>query len=96
MIRKLCRVIYINPGHGGHDSNDRFIAETGFWESESNLTKGLRLRDILHNYNAFVEMSRTLNRTQDDLGLSVIVPLGAASAASLASKEPFPIVLKIL
>ena len=23
--------IYINPGHGGYDSNDRFIAATGFW-----------------------------------------------------------------
>jgi hypothetical protein len=29
--------IYINPGHGGHDSNDRFIAETGFWESEQGI-----------------------------------------------------------
>ena len=22
--------IYINPGHGGHDADDRFIAATGF------------------------------------------------------------------
>jgi len=67
--------IYINPGHGGHDSNDRYIAETGFWESEGNLTKGLKLRDLLQNNNALVEMSRTLNRTQDDLPLSQIVSL---------------------
>ncbi len=67
--------IYINPGHGGHDSNDRFIAETGFWESEGNLTKGLKLRDILEEYNALVEMSRILNRSVDDLPLSQIVNL---------------------
>lgn len=64
--------IYINPGHGGYDSNDRYIAATGFWESESNLTKGLYLRDLLENLNAEVFMSRTQNRTEDDLPLSVI------------------------
>ena len=64
--------IYINPGHGGHDSDDRYIPATGFWESEGNLSKGLDLRDILQSYNANVRMSRTLNRTEDDLGLSVI------------------------
>jgi N-acetylmuramoyl-L-alanine amidase len=77
--------IYINPGHGGHDSNDRFIAETGFWESESNLTKGLKLRDILQNYNALIEMSRTLNRTQDDLPLSQIVNLANNSFGGLGA-----------
>ena len=39
--------ICIDPGHGGHEGDDRFIEATGFWESESNLTKGLELRDIL-------------------------------------------------
>jgi len=38
--------IYINPGHGGNDpANDRYIPQTGYWESEGNLTKGLYLRD---------------------------------------------------
>lgn len=65
--------IYINPGHGGNDpANDRFIPETGFWESESNLTKGLYLRDLLENLNAQVFMSRTQNRDEDDLPLSQI------------------------
>ncbi|MCB9207452.1 MAG: N-acetylmuramoyl-L-alanine amidase [Ignavibacteriales bacterium] len=64
--------IYINPGHGGHDSNDRYIAATGFWESEGNLGKGLHLRDILDSMNAITKMSRTTNNTNDDLGLSVI------------------------
>ena len=64
--------IYINPGHGGHDSNDRYIAATGFWESDGNLGKGLALRDILNQYNASIKMSRTTNTSADDLGLSVI------------------------
>ncbi|RLD52212.1 MAG: hypothetical protein DRI94_03820 [Bacteroidetes bacterium] len=65
---KIC----VNPGHGGHDSDDRFIAETGFWESEGNLTKGLYLRDILENCGATVIMSRVTNFTEDDLPLSQI------------------------
>jgi len=64
--------IYINPGHGGNDSDDRYIAATGFWESEGNLTKGLYLRDILNSLNATTKISRTTNTTADDLGLSVI------------------------
>lgn len=64
--------IYINPGHGGHDSDDRFIPETGFWESESNLSKGLELREILLGMNATIKMSRTTNYSSDDLPLSVI------------------------
>jgi len=65
--------IYINPGHGGHDpANDRYIPETGFWESEGNLEKGLRLRDILLSLNATIKMSRITNNDGDDLGLSTI------------------------
>ncbi len=65
---KIC----INPGHGGHDSDDRYIPETGFWESESNLTKGLKLRDILEAYGAEIVMTRVTNTTADDLPLSQI------------------------
>jgi len=64
--------IYINPGHGGHDSNDRHILATNFWESEGNLAKGLCLKKILDSLHATTKISRTQNRTQDDLGLSVI------------------------
>lgn len=64
--------IYVNPGHGGHDSNDRHIIETEFWESEGNLTKGLFLRDVLLKHNALVQMSRTTNFTADDKALSAI------------------------
>ena len=65
--------IYINPGHGGFDSNDRNIVQTGFWESVSNLDKGLALRNILKDINATVYMSRVTNTSADDLPLSQIV-----------------------
>ncbi|MDR2065761.1 MAG: Ig-like domain-containing protein [Prevotellaceae bacterium] len=73
--------IYINPGHGGYDSDDRNVLTIpfeygdtlGFYESKSNLWKGLYLRDLLLAQNATVMMSRTLNRTQDDRVLSSIV-----------------------
>jgi len=65
--------IYVNPGHGGFDSNDRNIPETGFWESVSNLDKGLALRTILQELNATVYMSRVTNTSADDLALSTIV-----------------------
>lgn len=72
--------IYVNPGHGGWDSNDRNIQTIpfamgdtlGFWESKSNLIKGLYLRELLQSQGATVYMSRTLNRTQDDRSLSEI------------------------
>ncbi len=63
--------ICIDPGHSGHESDDRYIEATGFWESESNLTKGLELRDILLGLGAQVAITRTGNNdTSDDLGLS--------------------------
>ena len=72
--------IYLNPGHGGYDSNDRNIQTIpfamgdtlGFWESSSNLRKGLALRDMLQNANATVLMSRTQNTSADDRALSEI------------------------
>jgi len=66
--------IYINPGHGGLDpANDRYVSQTGFWESVSNLDKGLALRDILQQVNATVYMSRVTNTDASDLPLSQIV-----------------------
>jgi len=72
--------IYLNPGHGGWDANDRNIQTIpfamgdtlGFWESKSNLVKGLYLRDLLQANGATVYMSRTRNRTEDDRSLSEI------------------------
>lgn len=84
--------IYINPGHGGWDSDDRYVAlppygkveskldTLAFWESSSNLDKGLILYSMLDSLNKIpgedgweFMISRTLNRTQDDRNLSEIV-----------------------
>ena len=73
--------IYINPGHGGHDSDDRNMTiypfsqgdPLGFWESNSNLDKGLKLDTMLRDLGFQTMMSRTLNRTEDDRALSAIV-----------------------
>jgi predicted lipoprotein with Yx(FWY)xxD motif len=62
--------IYINPGHGGWGSNDRPLATInyaildtlGFFETKSNLMKGLALRDELVKAGAgYVRMSRNRN-----------------------------------
>jgi N-acetylmuramoyl-L-alanine amidase len=67
--------IFVNPGHGGHDGDDRHMTATDFWESEGNLEKGLFLRQLLEDRNATVYMSRTTNYTSDDLKLSVIAEM---------------------
>ena len=76
--------IFINPGHGGFDSDDRNVViapftsgnQNGFWESQSNLDKGFALRTMLQSSGATVSMSRTANTTADDLPLSQIVTMG--------------------
>lgn len=73
--------IYINPGHGGHDSDDRNITiypfkqgdPLGFWESNSNLDKGLKLDTMLRELGFQTKMSRITNTTDDDRALSAIV-----------------------
>ena len=85
--------IYINPGHGGYDSDDRLMyiypifvdvnnstlnekdgykREQSFWESVSNLDKGLRLDTILRDLGFQTKMSRKTNTTADDRSLSGI------------------------
>lgn len=67
---------YVNPGHGGHDSDDRPtplpLNVEMFYESDGNLTRGLFLRDMLEANGANVKMSRVTNYTSDDLALSTI------------------------
>ena len=84
--------IYINPGHGGWGSDDRYQAlppygkvasnldTLAFWESSSNLDKGLILYHMLDSLNQIpgedgwdFMISRTLNREVDDRSLSEIV-----------------------
>ncbi len=73
--------IYINPGHGGYDSDDRNVViapfkagdPNGFWESQSNLDKGLFLKELLDTHGASTAISRVTNTTDDDLPLLQIV-----------------------
>lgn len=75
--------------------NDRFVAtipfptesEAGFWESKSNLVKGLELQRLLEAAGCEVKMSRITNTEADDkdlkaIGLEANDYLGAAAAAN--------------
>ncbi len=64
---KIC----IDPGHGGHDpANDRYIPQTGFWESDGNFGKALFLRDLLEDLGAIVILTRLGNDDGNDISLS--------------------------
>ncbi len=73
--------IYINPGHGGFGGDDRGMSgwfdekTTGyiFWESQSNLDKGLQLKAWLDELGFQTAISRVLNREEDDKDLYDIV-----------------------
>ena len=83
--------VYINPGHGGHDSDDRNVVvypfaqgdTAGFWESNSNLKKGFALNNMLKAKGYTTSMSRVRNTTDDDLKLSTIVALCNNSGADI-------------
>ena len=83
--------VYINPGHGGYDSDDRNMViypftqgdSAGSWESKSNLRKGLALQEILQKKGYRTSISRVTNTTADDLALSTIVALCNPSGADV-------------
>lgn len=83
--------VFINPGHGGHDSDDRHVPTwvigaqdtLHYYESNSNLTKGLALEEILKDKGYETVLSRHTNHTEDDLDLFEIVSLAANSGADI-------------
>ncbi|MDO4510536.1 MAG: Ig-like domain-containing protein [Bacteroidales bacterium] len=83
--------VYINPGHGGHTSNDRNVVvypyvqgdTMGFWESNSNMYKCFALREVLWKKGYKVTVSRETNTEDDDLNLSTIVSLCNNSGADI-------------
>ena len=104
--------IYINPGHGGHDADDRNVViepftagdPEGYRESNSNLTKGLYLYNMLKSDGFNVYISRTTNTSADDLGLSTICALANktnadfffsihSNATGTSSRVNFPLML---
>jgi len=61
-----------DPGHGGHESDDRHMVFADFWESESNWSKAQQVRDIFENLGATVILTRYGNDDDvaDDPSLS--------------------------
>lgn len=61
--------VVIDPGHGGYDGDDRPIwiypyeynSEEGYWESKSNLVKGLHLQNILDSLGVDIHLTRVHN-----------------------------------
>ncbi len=83
--------VYINPGHGGHSSDDRNVVvpgyasgdTAGYWESNSNLKKGFALQEVLKKSGYTTSISRITNTEDDDLALSTIVALCNNSGADV-------------
>ena len=86
--------IYINPGHGGHGSNDRGMTiypfasgdPEGFWESNSNLDKGLFLDSMLVALGVQTMMSR---RTNNDGGGNDVDVLAAWLKSGKINQEQY-------
>lgn len=83
--------VFINPGHGGHDDDDRFEPffnqaaqdTVPYYESDSNLGIGLALQGYLNEKGYQVFISRTGNATEDDLNLFEIRSLAEDCGADL-------------
>lgn len=83
--------VYINPGHGGHESDDRNVVVApfaqgdtlGFWESNASLWKGFALQEMLKKKGYKTSISRLTNDENSDLALSTIVALCNASGADV-------------
>ena len=83
--------IFLNPGHGGHDSNDRptplRLVASGdsitYYESDSNFATGEGLIDYLEKKGYEMATTRHNNTSDDDLDLFEIVALAANSGADL-------------
>ncbi len=58
----------IDPGHGGHSSNDRppVFADVPYWESDGNFEKALFLKEMLENRGAVVVLTRYTNDYPND------------------------------
>lgn len=83
--------VYVNPGHGGHDDDDRYEPfynqaahdTVDYYESDSNLGVGNALVDLLRKKGYDVYTSRVNNGTYDDLDLFEICQLAEDSGADM-------------
>ncbi len=83
--------VFVNPGHGGHDRNDRYEPfynyglneRTDYYESDSNFAEGESLAELLRERGYEVFTSRVTNTTADDLPLFEISQLALNSGADV-------------
>ncbi|MBQ9073489.1 MAG: N-acetylmuramoyl-L-alanine amidase, partial [Muribaculaceae bacterium] len=72
---------YINPGHGGHDSDDRPTPQplgvAIYYESDGNLVRGKYVKAFLDAMGVANKISRTTNTSADDLNLTYIATLSS-------------------
>ena len=71
------RLMYLYPifkdvGNSALNESGQYTREQSFWESVSNLDKGLRLDTILRDLGFQTKMSRIANTEEDDRSLSAI------------------------
>ena len=83
--------LMLNPGHGGHDSDDRPTAlplnTPMFYESDGNLTRALYMRDLYALYGGSYSITRTHNTSADDLNLTYIATLSNNYAGYFISEH---------
>ena len=85
--------VVIDPGHGGYDGDDRPIkihpyeqnSTDGYWESKSNLVKGLYLKAILDSLGVDAHITRTHNNYNEIDGDGIPDEPGLATRAYVAN-----------
>lgn len=85
--------IVIDPGHGGYDGDDRgldifpycAVVEEGYWESKSNLVKGLHLQNILDSLGVDIHLTRVHNIYNEIDGDDIPDEPGLATRAYVAN-----------
>ena len=85
--------VVIDPGHGGYDGDDRPIwiypytngSQDGYWESKSNLVKGLHLQAILDSLGVDIHLTRNHNVYNETDGDGIPDEPGLATRAYVAN-----------
>ena len=86
-------VVCAHAERGGYDADDGNVFATDYWASEGNLAQVLALRGYLERAGATVELTRTQNRSIDDLPASQVAAIANAANAdffiSIDTREQF-------
>lgn len=85
--------VVIDPGHGGYDGDDRPIKiypyeqndTAGYWESKSNLVKGIHLKNILDSLGVDIHLTRLHNQYNEVDGDGIPDEPGLATRAYVAN-----------